>query len=633
MRRRLFFLAAALVPFALLAHEHEHEVDLGNIGKAHLATSCSAAAQKDVDRGVALIHSFWYAEAEKSFRRGADADPKCGMAWWGVAMSNLHPIWAPPTPSEWKTGVEAARKAKEVGASTDRERAYIDAINVYYDESNPDHRGRMVAYEKAMDAVSASNPKDDEAAVFHALSIISTADPKDKTYANQKRAAEILNRVLQREPNHPGVAHYIIHSFDYPELAPLALTAARRYAKLAPGSPHALHMPSHIFTRLGLWDESIASNLASAEKARSYLAHVMPGTTSFDELHAVDYLVYAYLQRGENDKALALRDQLTRVSKLDVPNFAAAYALAAVPARCALERRQWKEAAALTVPANVPWDKFPYAEANIHFAVAIGAARSNQLDVAKQAVDRLGVIHQTLVDRKDSYWADQVEIQRLGASAWLARAMNDNDKALYLMREAADLESSTEKHPVTPGAIIPARELLSEMLLDAGKRDESLAEAKRVLRDTPNRRNAMWLASEAGKGTAVTGDGKLTVSGKAHKLTYAYAIAMTTDTRELFYKVFLTDIALTDKQLGLFPDVFTKEINEGTIHAIRIGIDKSGTLDSTDVYDGQSWPTIKEPNKLDLKTFDGKTIAGRLHLDKPYTDMSGETYQYDVKFS
>jgi len=489
MRTRLFFLAAAVVPFALLAHEHEHEVDLGNIGQAHLATSCSPAAQKNIDRGVALMHSFWYGEAEKSFRRAADGDPKCGMAWWGVAMSNLHPIWAPPTSGEWKAGVEAAQKARETGAPTDRERAYINAINVYYDASAAGHRARMLAYEKAMDAVATANPGDNEAAIFYALAIISNADPKDKTYANQKRGAEILNRVLQLEPDHPGIAHYIIHSFDYPDLAPLALTAARRYAKLAPGSPHALHMPSHIFTRLGLWDESIASNLASAEKARSYFARVMPGASSFDELHAVDYLVYAYLQRGEDDKALALRDRLTKVSKLDVPNFAAAYALAAVPARCALERRQWKEAAALTVPANAPWEKFPYAEANIHFAVAIGAARSNQPDVARRAVDRLTAIRQHLLDQKESYWADQVEIQRLGASAWLTRD-------LKLMQQAADLESLTDKHPVTPGAIIPARELLSEMLLEAGKQDESVAEAKRVLHDAPNRRNAIRLASK-----------------------------------------------------------------------------------------------------------------------------------------
>jgi tetratricopeptide (TPR) repeat protein len=249
-------------------------------------------------------------------------------------------------------------------------------------------------------------------------------------------------------------------------------------------------MPSHIFTRLGLWDESIASNLASAEKARNYIARVMPGVTSFDELHAVDYLVYAYLQRGQNDKARALRDRLSEVSKFDVPNFAAAYALGAVPARYAIERRQWKEAAALTVPPNELWEKFPYAEANIQFAIALGAARSNQPDVARRALDRLSAIHQRLVEKKDPYWADQVEIQRLSAGAWLTHD-------LEMMRAAAGLEASTEKHPVTPGAIIPARELLSEMLLDLGKPEESLAEAQRALRDAPNRYNGLVLAAQA----------------------------------------------------------------------------------------------------------------------------------------
>ena len=498
MRTRVFLLAAALVPFTLLAQDHEHQVDLGNIGKAHLATSCNEAAQKEFDRGVALIHSFWYAEAEKSFRRAADADPKCGMAWWGVAMSNLHPIWAPPTANELKTGAVAAAEATAASAKTDRERAFIAAINAYYTDSDKlDHRTRMAAYEKAMDGVAAANPNDHEAAIFHALSILGIADLKDKTYTQQKRASEILNRMLVLEPQHPGVAHYIIHSFDYPALAPMALTAARTYAKLAPGSPHALHMPSHIFTRLGLWDESIASNLAAAEKARNYVSHMMPGAASFDELHAVDYLVYAYLQRGQNEKARALRDRLIEVSKIDNPNFAAGYALAAVPARYALERRQWKEAAALTVPTNITWEKFPYAEANIHFAVALGAARSNQAEVAQRAIDRLAAIHQALVDQKDRYWADQVEIQRLAASAWLLAAQKQNDEALKMMQAAADLEASTEKHPVTPGAVVPARELLAEMLLDSGKPGESLAEADHALRDAPNRYNGLWVAAQA----------------------------------------------------------------------------------------------------------------------------------------
>ncbi len=513
MRARLSFLAAVALafPFALLADQmHEHGApNLGNIGRAHLATSCNDAAQKEIDRAVALIHSFWYREAEKAFRRAADADPQCGMAWWGVAMSNLHPIWAPPTPTELKTGKEAAEKATATGAKPDRERAFIGAIATYYADSDKlDHRTRMVAYEQAMDRLSTANPNDHEAAIFHALALLGVVDPKDKTYANQKKAAEILNRILPLEPRHPGIAHYIIHSFDYPELAPLALTAARTYAKLAPGSPHALHMPSHIFTRLGLWDESIASNLAAKEKAHQYLSEIMPGAASFDELHAVDYLVYAYLQRGQNEKARALRDHLAEVSKIDNPNFAAGYALGAVPARYALERRQWKEAAALTVPANVPWEKYPYAEANIHFAVAIGATRSNQPEVAQRAIDRLAAIHQALIDQKDRYWTDQVEIQRLAAGAWLAHAQKNDDEALKQMRASADLEASTEKHPVTPGAVLPARELLSEMLLDLGKPEESLAEAVHALRDAPNRYNGLWLAMRAAEKSGKTEEAK-----------------------------------------------------------------------------------------------------------------------------
>lgn len=489
-------------PLTLLAQAHSHDghdhgaPDLGNIGKAHLETSCSEAARNEIDRGVTLIHSFWYAEAEKAFRRAAAADSECGMAWWGVAMSNLHPIWAPPTPDELKTGRNAAEKAKQLGAKTDRENAFIGAMATFYaDADKIDHKTRMVAYESAMAAIERDHPKDREAAIFHALSLLGIAQPNDKTYAHQKQAAEILNRVLPEAPEHPGVAHYLIHSFDYPELAQLALPAARVYAKLAPGSPHALHMPSHIFTRLGLWDESITSNLASAKKAHDYISMRMPGAAAFDELHATDYLVYAYLQQGKIDEAQKLVAKTAAIKKIDNPaQFAAAYAIGAVPARYALERRQWKEAAALTVPTNVLWEKAPYAEGNIHFARGIGAARSGQLAIARDAMSRLATIRQVLLDQKNTYWADQVEIQRLSVAAWLAHAEKNDDEALKQMRAAVDLEASTEKHPVTPGAVIPARELLAEMLLEDGKRDDALAEVQRVLHDAPGRRNAMELA-------------------------------------------------------------------------------------------------------------------------------------------
>jgi hypothetical protein len=485
----------ALLLISPLYAQHEHHdqaANLGNLGTVHFATSCNAAAQSDITRGVALIHSFWYSEAEKSFRKAAAEDAACGIAWWGVAMANYHPVWAAPTPDELKAGTEAAAKAKEVGAKTDRERDYIDAINAFY-SGGGDHASRASAYESAMEKVAAKYPKEDEASIFYALSLLGTASPNDKTYAKQKKAADILNRVLPNERDHPGVAHYIIHSFDYPGLASLALPAARAYAKIAPASPHALHMPSHIFTRLGLWDESIASNIASRDKAHAYAAARDPAMSSFDELHAIDYLVYAYLQEGRNEEARNLVDRAAAVTKLDNANFAAAYAISAVPARYAVERRQWGEAAALTVPKNISFEKFPYAEANIQFARALGGARSGDLATARDAVARLDALHQALT----GYWADQVEIQRLGAAAWLAHAEKKDDEALRFQQQAADLESRTEKHPVTPGAIVPARELLAEMLLEVGRPADALAEIDRDLVAAPNRKNALWLKSQA----------------------------------------------------------------------------------------------------------------------------------------
>jgi tetratricopeptide (TPR) repeat protein len=501
--RILFATILLCVPLASVAQDshahHQHGApDLGAIGAAHLATSCNATAQREIDRGVTLIHSFWYPEAEKSFRLAASADAQCGMAWWGVAMSNLHPLWAPPTADELKAGRQAAAQAKQVGAKTPRERAFIDAINAFYTDADKlDHRTRMIAYEKVMSDVERANPTDLEAAIFHALAILGVASPNDKTYAHQKQAAQILNRVLPQVPEHPGVAHYLIHSFDYPELAGLALPAARVYAKLAPGSPHALHMPSHIFTRLGLWDESIASNLASADKAHRYVESVLPGAASFDELHAIDYLVYAYLQQDKDEEARKLVERTARVVKFDNANFAAAFAIGAVPARFALERKQWKEAAALAVPTTIDWAQTPYAEANIHFARGVGGARSGDEATARAAIDRLAAIRQALLDQKNSYWADQVEIQRLAAAAWLAHAQGEQQNALQLMRAATDLEATTEKHPVTPGAILPAREQLAEMLLAQGRREDALAEVQRVLREAPNRRNALQLAEQA----------------------------------------------------------------------------------------------------------------------------------------
>lgn len=399
-----------IVTPAFSQHEHhDHVAGLGNLGKVNFRTSCNVAAGQEITRAVALIHSFWYSEAEKSFRAAAEADPTCGIAWWGVAMANYHPVWQPPTPEEFRAGAEAASKAREVGAKTAREREYIEAINAFYAGGDQvPHATRALAYESAMEALAASHPEDDEASIFYALSLLGTASPNDKTYAKQKRAAGILNRVLPHELEHPGVVHYIIHSFDYPELASLALPAARAYAKVAPASPHALHMPSHIFTRLGLWDESIASNLASRAKAHEHVIRRDREMTSFDELHAVDYLVYAYLQKGREAEAKKWVDLTTSVRKLDNPNLAAAYAVCAAPARYALERKDWRQAANLRVTKVMALEKFPYAEAQIHFARAIGAVRSGNLVLAREATARLQSLQKRdLADapnRKNALW-------------------------------------------------------------------------------------------------------------------------------------------------------------------------------------------------------------------------------------
>jgi tetratricopeptide (TPR) repeat protein len=517
------FLAVLLCPFAPRAQEPEqHKHDMGEkLGVVNFTVSCNGAAQQQFNRAVALLHSFWYEEAEKGFAAVTKSDPNCGMGYWGIAMSYYHPVWSPPVAAELRNGSAAVQEANVVGAQTPRERDYIAAIGTFYQDADKlDHRTRALAYEKAMEQLHLRYPKDDEAAVFYALALLGTALPTDKTYANQKKAGEILNRVLLSEPEHPGVAHYLIHSFDYPQLAPLALAAARSYAKIAPSSPHALHMPSHIFTRLGLWQESIESNIASAAAAKNYAAKMHPGAASYDQLHAMDYLAYAYLQTAQDGKVKEIVDVLYSMNKVDANTVAAAYAFAAIPARYALERRQWSEAAALKVhPADFPWNNFPYAEAMIYFARSLGAARSGDTANASKDIEQLTSIQRSLAEAKETYWATQVEIQRRAAAAWLAHAQGKQEEALKLMRSAADLENSTEKHPVTPGAIVPARELLGELLLELREPQQALKEFEASLLVAPNRFNGLYDAARAAE---LSGDrekaaiyyGKLTTLGE-----------------------------------------------------------------------------------------------------------------------
>jgi tetratricopeptide (TPR) repeat protein len=352
-----------------------------------------------------------------------------------------------------------------------------------------------------MERLTSSFPDDDEAAVFYGLALTAhgMSIPTDKTYAYQKKAAAIFNRLLDKHPNHPGIAHYLIHSFDYPALVPLALNAAYAYSKIAPSSPHALHMPSHIFVRLGMWQDSIDSNLASAKAARDHAEKTHPGTASYNALHAWDYLAYAWLQRGEDDKVRELVDQIAIIKALDTENFAGFYSMAAIPARYALERRNWAEAAALTVKFDAAqWDRYAYAEAITHFARAVGAARSGDLTHARESVARLQQLRQKLVDQKNAYWADQVEIQRRVAEG-------HNDEALSLLRSAADLEDSMDKSPVTPGAIVPAREMLGDLLLELNEPAKALEVYEHSLKDSPNRLNGL---SGAARAAQLAGDRK-----------------------------------------------------------------------------------------------------------------------------
>jgi tetratricopeptide (TPR) repeat protein len=500
-------------------HQHQHEPS-EKIGRVDFPVSCNAAARRQFNRAVAWLHSFEYEEAEKAFAEVTVVDPRCGMGHWGVAMSNYHPLWAPPGAAELEKGLRAVERAKSVGARTRRERDYIAAVEVFFkDHDRLDHRARALAYGEAMGRLHRRYPSDREAGVFYALALIAKgAMAGDKSYASEKEAARILNRVLAREPQHPGVTHYIIHSYDYPALAHLALPAARGYAKIAPASAHARHMPSHIFTRLGLWQESVGSNLDAKAAAEAFaVRNSMPGAWD-EQLHAMDYLAYAYLQGAQDKQARGVLDELYKIRRVDPPNFKVAYAFTAIPARYALERRQWDEAAKLPLhPGTMeafPWARFRWAEAHIRLARAVGAARAGDAASARQEVEQLAAIREALAEVKGDYdWARQVDIGRQVASAWLAHAEGRREEALRLMRAAAELDDATEKHPVTPGSILPAREQLGELLLELKQPAAALREFETSLRSAPNRFNGLYGAARAAR-LAADRDGAKTFYGK-----------------------------------------------------------------------------------------------------------------------
>ncbi len=498
-------LLAALLFAAPAAAQHEgHDHSAGDqeLGNVHFSVSCNEAAQKQFNRAAAMLHSFWYEESEKAFLDVANADPRCGMAWWGVAMSQYHPIWYPPSPAELGKGRDAVAKARAAGAPTDREKAYIEAIGVFYDGSDATpHKTRAAAYEKAMGEVSRRNPQDLEAAAFHAVALLWTlaVDPNDET--NPKQAAAILDRIAGKMPGHPGVLHYYIHAYDTPKLAPLALDAARTYARVAPAVPHALHMPSHIFTRLGLWPDAIDSNRASASTARDYEKKMAMAAAWDQELHALDYLEYAYLQRGDDAGAKAVLDRAREVRQAEPASLSAAFALVAIPARWCVEGRRWPEAAAFVPsPAGFPWEKFPIADAMTRYTRAMGAIRTGNTAAASAEIARLQAIRERLTGAAQAYdWSVSVEILRLEVSGWHARSQGRNDEALALLREAAAREDATDKHAVSPGWIVPAREQLAELLLELGRPGDALKEYESALRITPNRFNALAGAGDAAR--------------------------------------------------------------------------------------------------------------------------------------
>jgi hypothetical protein len=490
------------VALAVTQEDHSrHEHPVAGLGTVNFPTSCNASAQKWISRGAALLHSFGYEEARLAFNEAAKADPSCGMAYWGVARTWYHPIWAPPSPDELKQGTGAIQRALATGAKTERERDYINALAVFYNEwQTVDHASRTKAYERALAKVCERHPDDDEAAIFHALQLVAIGylDPTDKTYAWQKKGGEILNAVLPRHQNHPGVAHYIIHSVDYPSIAELGLKAARAYAKIAPDSPHALHMPSHIFTRLGLWDDSIASNTASAKSGVAQARRLRGGGGAFDQLHAMDYLVYAFLQQARDKSAQNVLAEMGAITELDENQFAAAYAFAASPARLALERHDWRAAAALEVkPAWFPWNRFRNAEALVHYAKAIGAARGGDVAAARRSADELATIRRVLPASRDYDWSGSIGAQWETATALIAFAEGKKDEGLRLLRTAAEHEDAVDKHPVTPGALLPVREMLADLLLENGAPTDALKEYEAVLKTAPRRFNATAGAARA----------------------------------------------------------------------------------------------------------------------------------------
>ena len=507
MRSLTAILASALffiVPLALCQEEHHHALTEEEVGSVHFSTSCLVELAPAFNRAVALLHSFQYEQARQAFTEIAGKDPQCAMAQWGVAMSHYHGLWEN---GDTAAGRAALDKAKQIVAgnakTTPREAAYIDALAEIYREDGKDAYAHGQAFEQKMSALQAAYPQDDEAAIFHALTLAITAPKTDKTFANQRKCGEILEPLFAKEPHHPGIAHYIIHCYDNPVLAEQGLGAARMYAKIAPASAHANHMPSHLFTRVGSWDESISSNLKSADLAAAAEGTSKNGEARDQRLHAMDYLVYAYLQSGRVTKARAVLDEVNSLPPVPGLTLTGNYASAAIPARYAIELGNWEQAAQLRVGE----DGVAWAQAITWTAIGVGSARSKNLERAGQAEQKLAALRGAIAKQDNSYWSNQVEVERREVAAWIAEQNGKPEDALKLARSAAELEESMDKAAVTPGAVTPAREMLAELLLMEHQPKQSLVEYQAVLKIASNRFNALY-----GAGRAAESSGDATVA-------------------------------------------------------------------------------------------------------------------------
>jgi hypothetical protein len=474
--------AVSAIPSYALAQDEADQ----KFGKVHFATSCNEVAQRRFDRAMRYQHSFWYAESKEIYQEVIKADAECAIAYWGMALALLSNPHIPTPAPNLPLGLAAIEKARAIGAKSERERDYVDALAVMYvDYDKIPQQARVQSYLKKMEALAAKYPDDDEAQIFYAITLNVAASPADKTYANQLKGAAILEPIWQRQPLHPGVAHYLIHLYDYPAIADKGIPAAMRYSKIAPNAPHAQHMPSHIFTRVGYWKESIAANLASVGAAKA-------SSEGSDQLHGQDYLVYAYLQLCQDGAARRVIGDV-EATQPDADSFAGAFARAASPARYTVERGDWKGAAGLDVKPN----KFPQTMAISYFARALGAARSGDPAAAKAEIAKLAGIRDALREAKNNYWAEQVDVQMQTANAWVLYADGKYDDALKAMSAAADAEDKTEKSPVTPGSLTPARELYGSMLLDRGMAKEALAAFQATQTKEPNRFNGYVGAARA----------------------------------------------------------------------------------------------------------------------------------------